>query len=420
MTTTDVPGLIEHLFRRQAGQMVATLTRALGGRHLALAEEAVQDALLSALQVWPFRGVPDQPGAWLFQVARNRALDRLRHERVRAEKGQQAQDAIDGQPSASPEARLAGELPPLEDDQLGMMFMTCHPALAPDTRVALTLKIVGGFSVGEIARAFLAQEAAVAQRLVRAKRLLKERNVSFGTPDREALADRLDSVLDAVYLMFTEGYTATSGEALTKEDVAHEAIRLAILLTRHDETCTPRAWALLALLQLQASRFAARVGDDGSLFLLRDQDRTRWDRSLIAAGLRALAKASEGDTMSRYHLEAGIAACHAAAPSWEATDWAQIVDLYDALADLTGSPVVLLNRAVAVWQLEGAHAGLAAAERVAAHPALARYHVRPAVLAELWRAAGDFDRAAGYYREALALATSQPDRRFLATRLEGL
>lgn len=420
MSTTDVPALVEHLFRRQAAQMVATLTRALGGRHLALAEEAVQDALVSALQQWPFRGVPERPAAWLFQVARNRALDRLRHDRVRAEKRQQAGEALDVQPSESPAARLAGELQPLDDDQLGMMFMTCHPALAADTRVALTLKIVGGFSVGEIARAFLVQDAAVAQRIVRAKRLLKERNVSFGAPDREVLAVRLDSVLDALYLMFTEGYAATSGEALVREDIAREAIRLATLLTRHDETRTPRTWALLALLQLQASRFAARVSDDGSLFLLRDQDRARWDRSLVAAGLRALGQASAGDTVTRDHLEAGIAACHAVAPSWDETDWKQIVELYDALAALTDSPVVALNRAVAIWQLEGAHAGLAAAERAAADPAIARYHVRPAVMAELWRAAGDLDRAARFYREALALAASQPERRFLMTRLDGL
>lgn len=420
MTSGDVPALVEHLFRRQAGQMVATLTRVLGGHHLALAEEAVQDALVSALQVWPFRGVPEQPAAWLFQAARNRALDRLRHDRVRAAKGAQAQDALAGEPADAPEARLAGELPPLEDDQLGMMFMTCHPTLPPDTRVALTLKIVGGFSVGEIARAFLAQEPAIAQRLVRAKRLLRDRDVSFGAPDREALAARLDSVLDAVYLMFTEGYAATSGETLVREDIAREAIRLASLLTRHDDTRTPRTWALLALLLLQASRFAARADDAGSLFLLRDQDRARWDRSLVAAGMRALDRAAEGDTVTRYHLEAGIAACHAVAPSWEATDWGQIVELYDALVALTDSPVAALNRAIAVWQLEGPAAGLAAAERVASHPALERYHARPAVLAELWRAVGDFDRAAACYREALALAASQPERRFLATRLDGL
>lgn len=220
--------------------------------------------------------------------------------------------------------------------------------------------------------------------------------------------------------IFTEGYAASSGGALIREDVSDEAIRLATLLTQHDETRTPRTWALLSLLLLQAARFPARVGDDGALFLLRDQDRSRWDRVRMAHGLRALGHAAAGDTVTRYHLEAGIAACHAAAPSWEDTDWRQIVALYDALFEMTGSPVVALNRAIAVWQLEGAHAGIEAVARVADHPALARYHVRAAVLAELWRDAGDFDRAAAYYREALALATSQPERRFLASRLDGL
>lgn len=415
----DVHHLVTHLFRHQTGQMVATLTRALGARHLELAEEAVQDALVTALQQWPFRGVPDQPAAWLFHVARNRALDRLRRE----------QTAIDKQPvlaraqdlAAPPaEAYLASEAPPLDDDQLGMMFMTCHPALPRESRVALTLKIVGGFGVGEIARAFLAQESAVAQRLVRAKRSLRDRRIEFEMPGRQDLAERLDSVLEAIYLIFNEGYIASSGDRPVRDDIAGEAIRLAVLLTKHLSGDVPRAWALLALLLLHAARFSARTGDDGTLFMLRDQDRARWDRQLISAGMRALDRSVAGEVMSRYHVEAGIAACHAAAASWEETDWPQILSLYDTLTAMTPSPVVALNRAIAVSRVHGPRAGIDAIESIAEHPALAAYHLLPAALAELWREAGDPARAAAYYHDALARVRLPAERRFLAARLDGL
>lgn len=418
---SEVPDLVDHLFRRQAGLLVATLTRKFGARHLALVEEAVQDALVSALQLWPFRGVPDEPAAWLFQVARNRALDRLRRDRTSIEKAPavaRAWEAADVQPSEA--VHLAGERPPLEDDQLGMMFMTCHPALSRESRVALTLKVVGGFSVGEIARALLAQESAVAQRLVRAKRTLRERDVEFELPDSVGVTERLDSVLEAIYLIFNEGYAASSGDAPIRKDIAHEALRLATLVTTHPSGDVPRGWALLALLSLHAARFPARVGDDGTLFLLRDQDRDHWDRPLIAAGMRALDRSAAGPEISQYHIEAGIAACHAVALSWEATDWPQILGLYDSLYDMTGSPVVALNRAVAVSRVHGPRAGIDAVMEIATHPALAHYHLLPATLAELWRETGDLARAAHHYREALERVSLSAERRFLAARLDGL
>jgi RNA polymerase sigma-70 factor (ECF subfamily) len=416
----DVPALVEHLFRRQSSQLIATLTRMLGARNLTLAEESVQDALIAALQQWPFGGVPKDPAAWLYQVARNRALDRLRHTRLAAQKAPAVQQALFGARAAAPDAVLAAEAPPVADDQLGMMFMTCHVVLPHESRVALTLKIVGGFSTGEIARAFVAQEAAVAQRIVRAKRLLRDHDVTFGPPAARDLKERLDAVLAAIYLMFNEGYAATSGDALVREDIAGEAIRLGMLVTRHPVTAVPKAHALLALLLLQAARFPARVSSDGELFLLRDQDRGKWDRALIAEGFAALARAASGDEVSRFHLEAEIAACHASAGSWRDTDWRRILMLYDRLAALTGSPIVALNRAIAYAHVAGARAAIDAVNAVAGDSALSDYHLLPAVLAELWREAGDHERAAEYYRSALQRARAAPERRFLAAQLDGL
>jgi RNA polymerase sigma-70 factor (ECF subfamily) len=417
----QVAQLVEHLFRRQSAQLVATLTRVLGGAHLSLAEESVQDALVTALQQWPFGGVPHDPAAWLYQVARNRAFDRLRHARVVSDKEPALRSELDARDTVpAPEALLVAEVPPLDDDQLGMMFMTCHPVLPYESRVALTLKVVGGFSTGEIARAFLVQESTIAQRIVRAKRLLRDHDVSFGTPAASDLHERLDVVLEAVYLMFNEGYAATGGDTLIREDISSEAIRLAALLTQHPVTGTPKAWALLALLVLQAARFPARVSSEGELFMMRDQDRSKWDRTLIGEGLRALDRSAQGSELTQYHVEAEIAACHALAASWEDTNWTRIDDLYATLVEMTQSPIVALNRAIALRHVAGASVAIAELNAIAAHPALASYHLLPAVLAELWREAGDAEKAATYYREALKLAMAAPERRFLSSRLHGL
>ena len=400
--------------------MVATLTRTLGARNLALAEDAVQDALVTAMQQWSFRGVPDNPEGWLFQVARNRALDRLRHGKMAAGKKPaiaREKSRIEA-PGVTP--LLKNEVPPVEDDQLGLLFMACHPSLSADSRVALALKLVGGFSVSEIARAFLSQDSAIAQRLVRAKKSLREEQVSFGMPEVRDLPERLDSVLDALYLMFNEGYAATSGDQLIRDDIATEAIRLARMTAMHQATSAPRASALLSLMLLHAARFPARVDSEGTLFLLRDQDRSLWDHGMIAEGMRALDRASSGNAISAFHLEAGIAACHAAASRWESTNWPQILDLYDDLLALTKSPVVAMNRAVAVSRVEGALSGLAALDAIDNLDALARHPLLPAIQAELWREAGDIERAIDRYRAALGLARSAPEQRWLATRLSVL
>ena len=411
--TRAVGALVEHLFRQHAGRMLAALTRLLGPRNLALAEEVVQDALVTALQQWPYQGVPANPPAWLIQVAKNRALDRLRRDRSFGGKERDVAAAFE------PRATSADSGRPFADDELCMMFMACHPDIPREARVALTLKTVGGFSVPEIARAFLAQETAVAQRIVRAKKLVRDREIPLDLPAASDMPARLDSVLEVLYLMFNEGYSAHAGESLVRRDLVAEAIRLTRLVACHPATALPKTHALLALMLLQAARIPARAGGDGGLFVLEEQDRALWDRALIADGLRHLDAAASGDDVSTYHLQAGIAACHAVAPAWSATDWKQIVSLYDALLDLEPGPIVALNRAIAVSRAEGAEAGLRALRPLRADPALARYYLFHATLGELTREAGDPAAAARHFEAALALPIPAPARRFLARKLAG-
>jgi RNA polymerase sigma-70 factor (ECF subfamily) len=402
--------LVDQLFRRQSGRLVGMLTRQLGSHRLSLAEDAVQDALVRAMQAWPVGGVPDHPTAGLYQVARRAALDRLRHERVvdaKADAITVARDTV--------EVTLAEKAAPFDDDELVMMFMTCHPALAPDVRVALTLKVVGGFGIGEIARAFLMQQPAVAQRLVRAKRTLREKRVPFALPSAAATGDRLASVLDALYLMFSEGHAPTTGPRALKEDVAEEALRLTTLLARHPDTARPETHALRALMLLHAARFPSRI-DGGALQLLSAQDRSAWDAVLLAEGMRAFDRAASGRVESRFHLEAAIAAAHAAAPEWTATNWPHILALYDALVARWPSPVAALNRVIALAQVVGAEAALPDALALSADPRLARYHLLPAVLADLYARMGDRAQAAAWLETALGREMSEPERRLLEAR----
>jgi len=408
---TDVGQLVDHLFRQHAGRMLATLTRLLGSRHLALAEEVVQDALITALQQWPFSGIPDNPSAWLIQVARNRALDRLRRDRTFTEKERDVASAFESRVARADPAR------PFEDDELCMMFMACHPEIARESRVALTLKTVGGFSVPEIAQAFLAQEAAIAQRLVRVKRFMRERDIPLDLPAASEMPARLESVLEVLYLMFNEGYAAHSGESLVRHDLVHEAIRLTRMLTLHPATSQPKTHALLALMLLQAARIPARVDERGDLFVLEEQDRAAWNRAMIAEGLRHLDASARGHEVTAYHLQAGIAAAHAVAPTYAATDWDEIVSLYDALLDLEPSPVVVLNRAIALSRAQGPGAGLRALGALRGDPTLSRYALFHATLGELSRQIGDVEAAEAYYRAALALPCSEPGRRFLERKL---
>lgn len=414
ISDNKVPALVDHLFRHQAGQMVATLVRVLGPRHIDLAEEVVQEALLKALQLWAYKGVPDNPSAWLIQVAKNRALDLLRREASLQEKSEEIVRAFAAQEIF---ANQRNESEQALDDTLAMVFMACHPSLAREARVALTLKTVGGFGTGEIARAFLAKEPTIAQRLVRAKRLIRDEAISFELPSAKEMSARLDSVLEVIYLMFNEGYAAHSGENLVRADLCDEAIRLCSLLVRHAATNLPKSHALLSLMLFQAARLSARVGAGGELSLLAEQDRSLWNRRLIAIGFHYLDSSAAGEEFTEYHLQAAIASCHAAAASYELTDWKQIVRLYDLLIGLNPSPVIALNRAVAIAKHRGAEAALREIEKIISHPALQHYYLLPATLGELWQELGETRKAADNFRQALRCPCSEPERRFLQKKL---
>jgi RNA polymerase sigma-70 factor, ECF subfamily len=404
-------GVPEVSFRESFAQIVATLTRILGPRHVALAEEAAQDALVKALQTWPHEGTPANPSAWLIQVAKHRAIDRIRREQ-RFEDGTAPPDV-----AVVPvlDATLRGETAQLGDDELAMMFLACHPRLPREARVALTLKVVCGFSVPEIARALLSRDEAIAQRLVRAKRQLRDDDVRFVLEPGEYV-ERTDSVLDVLYLLFNEGYAAHAGEDLIRHELCGEAIRLARLLAAHPMLSTPVVHALLALMLLQAARFPARIVD-ADFHRLAEQDRGQWDPALIAEGLTHLDRAADGDRLSTYHLEAGIAACHAVAVRYEDTDWPRIVEYYDDLLRLKPTPVVALNRAIAISRLEGPAAGTAALEAIVDDPALSRYYLLHATLGQFALDAGDPERAAECFGQALGCECSDPERRFLERQL---
>jgi RNA polymerase sigma-70 factor (ECF subfamily) len=405
--TEGVHGLVDHLFRHSAGQMVATLTRILGAENLSLAEEVVQDALVKALQQWAIRGVPANPAAWLFQVARNGALDQLRRRKKPI-----LVDAVWTDPE---DPAFAHEL---RDDQLRMMLMCCHPAIPEESRVALTLKTVGAFSVDEIARAYLAKTETIAQRIVRAKRLIRDKGIAMDLPSRLELPARIESLLQVLYLMFNEGYTAHAGDELVRADICHEAIRMTRLIAGHRAASTPAAHALLALMLFQAARLPARIDAAGELATLAEQDRSRWDRAMIMEGMGALDASATGETVTPLHLEAGIAAAHAVAASFETTDWRQVVDLYNELYEMKPTPVVALNRAVAIAMSEGAASGIAAIEDIADHSALHDYLPYAATLGELWLRAGESQRAATHFARALELPGTAPEKRFLLRKLQ--
>jgi RNA polymerase sigma-70 factor, ECF subfamily len=408
-------GTVDAVYRSESRRVLATLIRLLGD--FALAEEAVQDAFIAAVEQWPRDGVPASPRAWLISAGRFRAIDGMRRRaRFDASLGELAERLEAGARAAAPgnDAEEDG----VEDDRLRLIFTCCHPALTPDAQIALTLREVCGLTTEEIARAYIAGASTVAQRIVRAKGKIRDARISYQIPSRGDLPGRLDSVLHVIYLVFNEGYYASSGQSLTRHDLSGEAIRLARLLT--DLLPEPEALGLLALMLLHESHRAARTSPDGELVLLADQDRSRWDRDQIGEGVALVQRALASRRFGPYTLQAAIAAVHAEAPRASATDWAQIVGLYDVLRRADPSPVIELNRAAAVAMRDGPAAGLALIDAILARGDLHDYALAHSARADLCRRLGMLADARASYERALGLARQEPERRFLEQRLSQL
>ena len=418
MTVSDAHRAIEAVWRIESGKVIAGLTRITGD--LGLAEDLAQDALVAALERWPESGVPDNPGAWLMTTAKRRAIDTFRRGKLLDRK----HEALGHELRAlqqSPERDLDAAIDdPVGDDRLGLIFTTCHPVLSPEARVALTLRLLGGLTTDEIARAFLVPEPTVAQRIVRAKRTLRAARVPFEVPRGTELATRLSSVLEVVYLVFNEGYSATAGDDWVRPALCEDALRLGrILAELAPPPGDPEVYGLVALMEIQASRLKARVGPDGEPILLLDQDRGRWDQLLVRRGLAALERAEQlAGALGPYALQAAIAACHARARAPEETDWTRITALYDALTQLTQSPVVELNRAVAYSMAFGPAAGLEIADALTSEPALAGYHLLPSVRGDFLFKLGRFEEARGEFERAASLTRNTRERTLLLQRAQ--
>ena len=419
MTQSATHAAIEAVFRIEWPKLIAGLTRVV--RDVGVAEELAHDALVAALEQWPGEGIPDKPGAWLMATAKHRAIDSVRRAKLVRRKHEELGgelEALGGEASDEREAIDEALDDQIGDDMLSLMFVACHPVLATDARVALTLRMVGGLTTAEIARAFLVPEATIAQRIVRAKRTLSEARVPFEVPRGEALAERLASVLEVVYLVFNEGYSATAGDDWLRPALCDDALRLARMLAEL-APAEPEVHGLVALLEIQASRSAARTGPDGEPVLLLEQDRGRWDRLLIRRGLQALQRAERlGGALGLYALQAAIAACHARAPTADATDWPRIVALYDALASLSPSPIVELNRAVAVSMAFGPAEALGIVDALVARGELESYHLRSAVRGDLLVKLGRVGEARSEFERAASLTRNERERRLMQARAD--
>lgn len=418
METTDTHRAIDAVWKIEAPRLIAVLTRMV--RDVGLAEDLAQDVLVAALQQWPESGVPENPGAWLMTAAKRRAIDYFRRNAMLERKHAEIGRDLEEQEKAVPDLESALD-DPVGDDLLRLVFISCHPVLSTEARVALTLRLLGGLTTDEIARAFLASEPTIAQRIVRAKRTLSEKHVPFEVPRGAELNARLSSVLEVIYLIFNEGYSATAGDDWLRPALCDEALRLGRILAELAPE-EPEVHGLVALMELQASRNRARVGPTGEPILLMDQNRAHWDQLLIHRGFAALERAEKicasrpGATLGPYALQAAIVACHARARTPEQTDWPRIVEIYGELADLTGSPIVELNRAVAVSMASGPAAGLALVDELTSHRALENYHLLPSVRGDLLKKLNRMEEARAEFERAASLTRNARERELLLQR----
>jgi RNA polymerase sigma factor (sigma-70 family) len=418
VTSTDIHRTIDAVFRIEQARLIAGIARLV--RDVGLAEELAQDALVAALEQWPKSGIPDRPSAWLMAAAKHRAIDRLRRRKLIKRKHEQIGREIEIDGEGAPPDLDAALDDDIGDDLLRLIFTACHPALTTESRVALTLRLIGGLTTEEIARAFLLPEPTVAQRIVRAKRLLADKRIPFEVPRGGELSRRLASVLEVIYLIFNEGYSATVGDDWMRPQLCEEALRLGRVLAGLAPS-EPEVHGLVALMEIQASRFAARTGPSGEPILLLDQNRARWDRLLIRRGLSALQRAEtcakkQRRALGPYALQAAIAACHARAPTADETDWACIVKLYRVLGELTPSPIVELNHAVAVAMLSGPVAGLARVDKLASDPVLRAYYLLPSVRGDFLSKLGRFEEARAEFERAASLTRNERERKLLLER----
>jgi RNA polymerase sigma factor (sigma-70 family) len=418
-TTAQIEQTVEHLFRHEWGKLVAVLTKLFGPQNLQMAEDVVQDTLLKAFNNWKINGLPQNPSAWLFTVARNKAVDVLRQQKRQSEFSKSITPLLQSEYILVPMVKEIISTNTIDDDQLRMMFVCCHNCLSVEARVSLILKTLCGFSVAEIAKAFVSSYDTIEKRLYRARQSFRENNVQFELPLASELNNRLDNVLTAVYLLFNEGYNSTQHDSLIRNDLINEAIRLCELICRNPLVTHTSTHALMALICFTASRNRARLDDEGNILLLKDQDRGKWNKELIEKGICHLEASSVGESISQYHFEAGIAYEHARAGTYALTNWKNILQCYNLLQQYYPSPVVALNRAIVISELHGPAEGIKAIETITQISFLKKYYLLPATLGQLHQQLHLHDRAQKYFAEAMALTQSAAEKKLLQQKMNG-
>jgi len=418
-TSYDVTGLVDHLFRYETGKLIAVLTRIFGTHNIELAEDVVQDTLLEAIKVWNYKGVPEYPVPWLYKVAKNKALNIINREKYKREYATEAGHVLRSEHTANGAIENLFSESEIQDDQLRMMFTCCHPSISEDSQIALTLKTLCGFSLSEIAKAFLTTEENINKRLVRARQKIRGDKIPFEVPAEERLEKRLDVVLQTIYLLFNEGYKATTGNHLIRYELCAEAIRLGeIIIASRSIKDKSRVYACLALMYLNASRFNARQNDNGEILTMAEQDRNQWDRTLMQKGFSYLEQAGSSQKISVYHILAAISAYHCSASDFASTDWESILLLYDKLEEIDGSPLVALNRSIALSKVKGPNIAISELERLKDVSPLKSYHLYYSTLGEFYMQAGRFNEAKNALQTAMSLSRLRAEQELLQKRLE--